>query len=130
MPKKSALSPAEEALERVRSMCLAFPEADEKLSHGAPTFHVRGKLFVMFANHHHNDGRLAIWCKAPPGSQAALVASDPARFFVPPYVGTQGWVGVILPGVDWIALSLIVEEGWLMIAPKAPKRVPKKPRRS
>lgn len=120
--KKKAVSPAEEALERVRSMCLGFPEADEKLSHGAPTFHVRGKLFVMFADNHHKDGRLAIWCKAPPGSQSALVASDPARFFVPPYVGTQGWVGVILPGVDWIALSIIVEEGWLMVAPKAPKK--------
>src|ERR1700716_1993062 len=100
MKKKIALSPAEAALERVRSTCLAFPEADEKISHGAPTFHVRGKLFVMFADNHHKDGRLAIWCKAPPGSQSTLVASDPARFFVPPYVGVQGWVGVILPGVD------------------------------
>jgi hypothetical protein len=80
----------------------------------------------MFANNHHNDGRLAIWCKAPPGSQSSLVASDPARYFVPPYVGPAGWVGVILPGVDWIALSIIVEEGWLIVAPKTPKRAKKK----
>jgi len=107
-------------LARVRVICLGFAEAEEKVSHGAPCFHVRSKLFVMFLNNHHRDGRIAVWCKAPPGVQAALVDSDPDRFFVPPYVGPSGWVGMRLdrPRTEWNALASIAEEGWRMIAPK------------
>jgi hypothetical protein len=79
------------ALARVRKLCLALPEATERLSHGAPTFFVRGKkAFLMVLDDHHGDGRLAIWCAAPEGLQRALVESDPERFFVPPYVGHRG----------------------------------------
>ena len=71
------------------SICMAFPETVERLSHGAPTFFAGGKkTFVMFLDDHHGDGRLAIWCAAPPGVQATLVDEEPGRFFVPPYVGT------------------------------------------
>ena len=103
------------ALTRVRRACLAFPEATEKEAWGAPTFRVRDRLFVMFVDDHHGeanaenamrrsrrctngDGRLAIWCNAPPGAQEALVTSDPRHFFVPPYVGAKGWIGVRLDG--------------------------------
>src|SRR5215210_1426780 len=82
------------ALEKVRSLCLALPETEEKLAWGAPTFRVRGRLFVMFADNHHGDGRIAIWCNAPEGAQKDLVAADPKHFFVPPYVGVGGWIGV------------------------------------
>ncbi len=83
-------------LERIRQLCLGLPAVTERLSHGEPTWFVNGKkTFVMFADHHHDD-RLACWLAAPAGAQQELVAADPARFFVPPYVGTRGWIGLRL----------------------------------
>jgi len=94
------------ALARVRRACLALPGSCEKEAWGAPTFRARGRLFLMFVDNHHGDGRLAIWCKAPPGAQEALVASLPRHYFVPPYVGPQGWVGVRLDtGLKWAAVA-------------------------
>lgn len=105
-------------LPRLREICLALPEATEKPA-GRPVFQVRGKTFVMFMDDHHGDGRVAIWCKAPTGAQAVLVGAHPARFFVPPYVGHNGWVGVRLDGaVDWDELADLVEQGYRMTAPK------------
>ena len=72
-PRRSRVDP----LKRVREICLALPDATEKEAWGAPTFRVRDKLFAHFRDDHHGDGRLAIWCKAPPGTQSILVESDP-----------------------------------------------------
>ncbi|MBM7112054.1 MmcQ/YjbR family DNA-binding protein [Archangium primigenium] len=108
------------ALERVRALCLALPETTERPSHGAPTFFIRDKkTFVSFLDHHHDDGRLALWCAAPPGLQADLVRSDPERFFVPPYVGHRGWIGVRLDrGEHWDTVANLIREAWLTVAPK------------
>jgi hypothetical protein len=111
---------AEHPVERLRRICLALPEATERLSHGEPTWFVRGaKSFVTTADHHHDD-RLALWCAAPEGAQGMLVARDPARFFVPPYVGHRGWVGVYLdvPEVDWDEVADLVESAYRTVAPK------------
>ena len=121
------LSPVDAALDRVRDICLGFPGAEEKLSHGAPSFRAggpRGKMFLMFVDDHHADGRIAVWCKSSHEAQRRLVGSDPERFFVPPYVGVSGWVGVRLdvPSSDWIELAILVEEGWTSIAPKPTAR--------
>ena len=107
-------------LERIREICLALPETSERLSHGAPTFFVRGKrAFVMVLTDHHGDGRFAIWCAAPEGLQAMLVEADPERFFVPPYVGHRGWLGVRLDhGLDWDELAGIVEDAFAEVAPR------------
>jgi hypothetical protein len=117
--RKKPASPADVAYEGVREICLGFPAAEEKLSHGAPSFHVRGKMFLTFVDNHHGDGRVAVWCKSTLPDQRSLVASDPDRFFVPPYVGVGGWVGVRVDGakMDWIGLSILVEEGWTAVAP-------------
>jgi hypothetical protein len=106
-------------LERIRAICLALPETSERLSHGAPTFFVRGKrAFLMVLTDHHGDGRFAIWCAAPDGLQAMLVGADPERFFVPPYVGHRGWLGVRLDrGLDWDELAGIVEDAFAEVAP-------------
>lgn len=106
-------------LGRVRELCLALPEVSERLSHGAPTFFVRGKrAFLMVLNDHHGDGRYAIWCAAEPGAQALLVEADPERFFVPPYVGHRGWLGFRLDrGLDWNELAGIVEDAYAEVAP-------------
>jgi hypothetical protein len=106
-------------LERIRGICLALPETNERLSHGAPTFFVRNKRpFVMVLTDHHGDGRFAIWCPAPAGLQQMLVEADPERFFVPPYVGHRGWLGVRLDrGLDWDELAGIVEDAYAEVAP-------------
>ena len=112
---------ARDPLEALRKICLALPETTERLSHGEPTWFVRGKkTFVSYADHHHDD-RLAFVCAAPPGAQQAMVASNPARFFVPPYVGGRGWLGVHLDleePVDWDAVAELVEDAYRVVAPK------------
>ena len=107
-------------LERVRALCLALPEVTERLSHGAPTWFVRGKkTFVMYHDDHHGDGRLALWCAAPAGMQEGLVAGAPEHYFVPPYVGHRGWVGVRLDrGLEWDAVAGAIEEAYVSVAPK------------
>jgi hypothetical protein len=111
---------ADGALARVRASCLALPEVSERLSHGAPTFFVRGtKTFVMFLDDHHGDGRLAIWCAAPPGVQEQLVEQEPRRFFRPPYVGHRGWLGVELDvDPDWDEVAEICADAYRQVAPK------------
>ena len=84
----------DKVLALVRKVCLGLPDTEEKLAWGEPTFRVHGKLFAMFSNNHHGDGRIAVWCNAPPGAQQDLVAADPEHFFVPPYVGVGGWIGI------------------------------------
>ncbi|HTG34302.1 MAG TPA: MmcQ/YjbR family DNA-binding protein [Thermoanaerobaculia bacterium] len=110
---------AKDTLERLRQLCLALPETTERLSHGEPTWFVRGKkTFVMYANHHHDD-RLSFWCAAPDGAQEALVGSDPERFFVPPYVGHRGWLGVRLDvPVDWDQIADLVTDAYRVVAPR------------
>jgi hypothetical protein len=109
----------ERTLGRIRKICLALPETSERLSHGAPTFFVRGKrAFLMVLTNHHGDGRFAIWCAAPEGLQRMLVEADPERFFVPPYVGHRGWLGVRLDrGLDRNALAGIAEDAYAEVAP-------------
>ena len=107
-------------LDRVRGACLALPEVEERLSHGAPSFFVRGKrCFVMVMDDHHGDGRFALWCAAPEGMQHALVEGDPESYFVPPYVGHRGWIGVRLDrALPWDAIAGAIEDAWLEVAPK------------
>ena len=106
-------------LERIREICLALPETSERLSHGAPTFFVRSKrAFLMVLANHHGDGRFAVWCAAPDGVQQLLTESDPEKFFVPPYVGHRGWLGVRLDrGLDWNELAGIAEDAYVEVAP-------------
>ena len=99
---------------RVRRICLALPDVNERLSHGSPTFFYRDKKqLLQILDDFHEDGRFAVWCAAPTGAQAALVKADPDRFFVPPYVGVRGWLGVRLDrDVDWSELEGIVRDAY------------------
>lgn len=108
-------------LTRVRKLCLALPEAHEVEAWGEPTFRVRNKLFAMYASagNHHGAGRPAVWCKAPKGDQDLLVRGAPERFFVPPYVGPSGWVGVWLDGkANWAEFAELLREAYRLTAPK------------
>ena len=107
--------------EQARALCLSFPEATEQAfgGHSHPTYRVRGRIFAMYLDDHHGDGRLALWCKAPPGAQQVLIAADPDRFFKPPYVGRMGWVGVRLDrAIDWDELAGLIADSYRMTAPK------------
>ncbi len=109
----------DDPLARLRQLCLALPETTERLSHGEPTWFVRGKkTFVNYADRHHDD-RVAFWCAAPDGAQELLVAAHPDRFFVPPYVGHRGWLGVYLDvPVDWGEIADLVADAYDQIAPQ------------
>src|SRR3954468_24579369 len=100
-----------EQLERLRALCMAWPETTERLSHGEPTWFVRDKkTFVMYADHHHDD-RLGFWCAAPAGAQEGMVTADPQRYYDPPYVGHRGWLGVYLDvTVNWDDIAEIVAD--------------------
>jgi hypothetical protein len=106
-------------LSRLREIILAWPETSERISHGAPTFWGGKKTFASYHENHHGDGRVALWCKVPAGAQASLVESDPEAYFVPPYVGPSGWVGIRLDRpVDWRTVAGLLEEGYRSVAPK------------
>jgi hypothetical protein len=106
--------------ERLRVICLALPEVTERPSHGAPAFFVRDKksFLQLWASGHHDDDFPHLWCAAPPGAQAELVAGAPDRIFRPPYVGGRGWIGVRLDGeVDWAEIAELCEDAYRAVAP-------------
>lgn len=108
-------------LTRLRKLCLALPEAHEVIAWNAPTFRVRNKLFAMYADagDHHGGGRHGVWLKAAQGNQQLMVRADPGRYFVPPYVGPSGWVGVWLDrNPDWSEIRELVTDAYRLIAPK------------
>src|SRR5215470_5599271 len=99
-------------------MCLALPDAQEKPSHGEPTwFAGKGKVFAMLDDHHHGAEHLSVWLPQPLGVQEALIDADPERFFRPPYVGPSGWVGVRLDTrPDWQEVADLVRAAYLYVA--------------
>jgi hypothetical protein len=107
-------------------LCAALPATSEKTAWGAPTFRVgsgrAGRMFAMFADNHHGDGRVALWCHAPRGKQEVLTSAQPERFFKPPYVGPSGWIGVVLARVDDRELGAHLRDAWLEVAPERLKR--------
>ena len=108
------------AIKKLRAICLAMPEAAEKISHGEPTwFAGKGKVFAMLDDHHHGAKHLSVWLPAGLGAQESLIASDPERYFRPPYVGPSGWVGVVLDTKpDWAVVAWLVEQAYRKVAHK------------
>jgi predicted DNA-binding protein (MmcQ/YjbR family) len=117
-----ARTAAREPLARLRAICLALPEANERISHGEPTWFTgtgKGKVFAMLDDHHHGAPHLSVWLPAGLGAQQALMESDPKRYFRPPYVGSSGWVGVVLDTrPDWRQVAWLVEQAFCLVAPK------------
>jgi hypothetical protein len=105
------------AIARLRAICLALPQAEERETWGIATWRIRDRIFCMWSTT--DTPEAALWCKAPPGIQGMLVEAAPKRFFVPPYVGHKGWIGVVLDaGVDWDEVAALVRRSWRMTAPK------------
>jgi hypothetical protein len=108
---------APDVVAKVRAICLALPEATEKLTHGAPGFFVRKQFVMLWPKGHHDNEFPHFWCAAPIGAQEALFATSD-RFFRPPYVGHRGWIGVRLDGaIDWVEMGELIEEAYRVIAP-------------
>jgi hypothetical protein len=103
---------------RARRICMALPEAWEQEAWGEPTWRVRKRMFAMFADDHHGDGRIALWCNAPVGVQQMLVRAEPDKCFVPPYMGVNGWIGVVLDRVEDAELRELVVQSYCMVAPR------------
>ena len=114
---------AKDINQAVREVCLWLPEAEEFLSHGSPNFRVRGKTFATYVVNHHGDGRIALWLNSPAGAQELYVKREPKHFFVPPYVGPRGWLGVHLDkGIAWTRVAKLVREAYEKVAPPALSR--------
>ena len=110
---------ADDPRAHVQAICLALPETtaagDQQL-----TFQVRGRTFAYYLDDRHGDGRIALCCKAAPGENAELVASDPERFYLPSYVGPKGWVSprLDLGEVDWGEAAELVLDSYRLVAPR------------
>ncbi len=113
------LTVRDDRLARLREICLRLPETTEKVAWGDPTWRIRDRIFAMQKGNY-EGGRPSVWLKAPEGAQSMLVDGDPKRFFVPPYVGHKGWVGIYLDGkrIDWVLLVDLIEESYRLIAPR------------
>ncbi|PRQ05596.1 MmcQ/YjbR family DNA-binding protein [Enhygromyxa salina] len=110
---------ARDPLKQLRTIIEALPETSEKLSHGAPTWWGGKKTFAVFHTGSYDEGRRAVWIKAPEGAQAALISADPERFYRPKYMGPSGWVAMRLEGeVDWAEVRVLLLDGYRMVAPK------------
>ena len=107
-------------LTRLTKIVLALLEVERSLHGTHATFTVRKKKFAYFLDDHHGDGIVAVTCRAVPGENAALIASDPERYYMPSYVGPRGWVALRLdtPKVDWDEVADLVTEAYLLAAPK------------
>lgn len=115
---------SEDLLRRVRGIVEDWPEVDERLSHGAPTFWGGRKTFCSFADHHHGDEHVCLWVKSTLDMQEGLIAADPRVYFRPAYVGVKGWIGVRLDvGPDWGQVEDLLEEAYRSVAPQRALRV-------
>ncbi|MDQ1684142.1 MAG: hypothetical protein QOC82_879 [Frankiaceae bacterium] len=104
--------------DRVRAICLGFPEVMEKTTHGAPGFFVRKQFAMLWPLGHHDNQFPHVWCAAEPGVQEALIATSSTRYFRPPYVGHRGWVGIHLDGdVQWDEVAELLEDAYRHVAP-------------
>jgi hypothetical protein len=120
---RAALRPVcRERLVVIRQMCRELPGTTEVEAWGRPTFRTPQRMFAMFMCDHHGDGRVALWCRAAAGAQAGLVAAEPERFFVPPYVGPSGWVGLDLTRTRDAEVHYMLREAWRLSATPALRR--------
>ncbi len=104
----------------VNEICLWFPATERVMGHGSPDFRVNGKTFATYVINHHGDGHLALWLRSPPGAQSLYVDAEPEYFYVPPYVGPKGWLGVDLDkGLSWLRIADLVREAYVTVAPRA-----------
>lgn len=110
------------ALENVRAIALALPQAAERLSHGTPGFHIdKGKFFAYFSHDQHGNGETAVIVKTSGAEeQAMLIEADPGLYYKPPYLGPSGWIAirVAAPDTDWDHVADRIAASWELVAPR------------
>ncbi|HEV7706224.1 MAG TPA: MmcQ/YjbR family DNA-binding protein [Gemmatimonadaceae bacterium] len=121
MAKKRAVPTPKSPLDRLRTLCLAFPEAHEVEAWSEPTFRVKNKIFAMYADsdNHHGAGRPCVWVKSTHLIQDMLIHENADRYFAPPYVGPKGWLGIRLDKrPNWATIDDLLRDAYLLTAPK------------
>src|SRR6266480_1121449 len=106
--------------ERLVTICARLPEvAIEPRGDGHVAFRVRRKIFAYYLFDHHDDGMIAFCCKSNLSEQRRLVKADPVSFFVPPYLGSKGWIAIRLDldEVDWDTVSELACGAYQDLAP-------------
>lgn len=108
-------------LARLRTVCLALPEASEKESHGHPNFYTK-KVFAVFGGVVKGDHDSDRWSQSVvvlPNLLTREAALSDDRFFVPAYYGPYGWIGLNFRAaeVDWDEVTELVEESYRNTAP-------------
>ena len=110
MPKRSISTAADE-------LCLVFPDSESSRSHGLRDYRVKGKIFAQYVVNHHGDGRVALWLNVADGVQQECIVLDDESYFVPPYVGARGWLGMNLDKeLSWDEIQYQVTEAYLHTA--------------
>jgi|SRR5215467_16085954 len=109
----------DDRLRKVSTICLRLPEATQQATGHHVAFCVRKKVFAYFLDNHHGDGIVGVVCKVLPGDNSSLIASKPAKFYMPAYVGPRGWVGLRLDigKVDWKEVAELITHSYLLVAP-------------
>jgi hypothetical protein len=117
MIKRSAEDPR---LTRLTEIALALPETARHIYGSHAHFLVRKKTFAYFLDNHHGDGIVAVTCKVLPGDNKALAEAQPARFYLPAYIASKGWVALRLDvgKVDWDEVRELLLGSYAQIAPK------------
>ena len=117
MARRAAEDPR---LAQVTKICLALPETSRQVHGSHASFLVRKKTFAYFLNDHHGDGIVAITGKVLPGDNQALASAQPARFYLPAYIGPRGWVALRLDvgKIDWDEVAELVKCSYQLVAPK------------
>lgn len=107
-------------LTRVTKICLALPEVSRDVQGRHARFVVAKKPLAYFLNDHHGDGIVSISCKVLPGDNAALIAANPEKFYLPAYIGSRGWVALRLDKgkVDWEEVADLIDGSYRLTAPK------------
>jgi len=118
MPKNKRS--AESRLARLSKICLALSEATRQDSGSHAAFLVRKKTFAYFLNDHHGDGIVSVACKVLPGENTTLAKAQPARFYLPAYIGPRGWVALRLDvgEPDWGEVTELIQGSYRLTAPK------------
>jgi phosphoribosylglycinamide formyltransferase-1 len=116
-------------LAHLTRICMALPETARRDSGSHAAFLVRKKIFAYFLNDHHGDGIVSVACKALPGDNTALAAAQPARFYLPAYIGPRGWIALRLDRgkVDWDEVAELVVGSYRLIAPPRLGKLVKRP---
>jgi predicted DNA-binding protein (MmcQ/YjbR family) len=107
--------------DRVSSICLALPGAEQSVSGDHVTYRVRGKVFAYLLHNHHGDGILSVCVKSELAENVDRARREPDRFYLPDYIGPRGWFGMRLDRgrVSWPEVENVVERSYRLTAPRS-----------